>query len=100
MSAALAIAATAFAQPPDPPTHPGDRHELADRYRETAGRILGAALTDVDGWTKLEHLALRTASDTLNRVDPDHFRRAVGRLALRGFVRADMPDRLSHGGGA
>ena len=57
-TAALLSACAAHAQPPERPTHPGDRHELADRYRETAGQILGAALTDVDGWAKLEHLAL------------------------------------------
>jgi Peptidase family M28/WD40-like Beta Propeller Repeat len=30
---------------------------LADAYRTDAGRILGAALTDVEGWDKLTHLA-------------------------------------------
>lgn len=55
----LFVAPAAFSQPPEAPTHPGDRHELADRYREVAGQILGAALTDVEGWAKLEHLALR-----------------------------------------
>ena len=29
---------------------------LADDYREAAGRILGAALVDEEGWSKLEHL--------------------------------------------
>lgn len=29
---------------------------LADSYREPAGRILGAALVDQEGWNKLEHL--------------------------------------------
>ena len=29
---------------------------LTDSYREAAGRILGAAMTDVEGWEKLEHL--------------------------------------------
>ena len=29
---------------------------LAERYREPAERILGAALVDTDGWDKLEHL--------------------------------------------
>ncbi len=29
---------------------------LADRYREPAGRIIGAALTDDGGWEKLAHL--------------------------------------------
>lgn len=29
---------------------------LTDAYREPAGQILGAALTDVEGWEKLEHL--------------------------------------------
>lgn len=32
------------------------QESLTDQYRETAGRILGAALTDVEGWEKLEYL--------------------------------------------
>ena len=32
------------------------QENLTDHYREPAGRILGAALTDVEGWEKLEHL--------------------------------------------
>jgi len=31
----------------------------ADRYRETAGRILGRALVDEGAWAKLEHLTTR-----------------------------------------
>jgi len=30
--------------------------ELADRYRDDAGRLIGAALTDEDGWEKLTYL--------------------------------------------
>ena len=59
LAACLAAAPADAAQPPETPVPAGDRWELADRYRETAGRILGAALTDRDGWAKLEHLALR-----------------------------------------
>jgi hypothetical protein len=32
---------------------------ISDRYRDTAGRILGAVLVDHDGWKKLEHLTTR-----------------------------------------
>ena len=32
---------------------------LTERYREPAGRILGAALVDDEGWRKLEHLTTR-----------------------------------------
>ena len=32
------------------------QESLTDRYREPAGRILGVALTDAEGWEKLEHL--------------------------------------------
>ena len=39
-----------------------------------------------------------TESDTLDKVDPDYFRRAVGMLAVLGFILAHMPDRLPHGG--
>jgi len=41
----LLIASQAFAQ-----------DDLTDAYREPAGRIIGASLTDVEGWEKLEHL--------------------------------------------
>jgi hypothetical protein len=106
--AALALAATAFAQPPDAPTHPGDRHELADGYRETAGRILGAALTDVDGWAKLEHLALRIghrlsgsagleraiqwAADTMREEELDkvHLQEVMVPHWVRGRARATL----------
>jgi hypothetical protein len=32
---------------------------VTERYRDVAGRILGAALVDSDGWSKLEHLTTR-----------------------------------------
>jgi hypothetical protein len=32
------------------------QESLTDTYRDAAGRILGAAMTDVEGWEKLEHL--------------------------------------------
>ncbi len=35
-----------------------------------------------------------TRADTLDKVEPDHFRRAVGMLAVVGFVLADMPETL------
>ncbi len=35
-----------------------------------------------------------TDADTLDKVDPQHFRRAVGMLAVMGYVLADMPERL------
>ena len=47
----IALAAqTAAAQPPQ------SGPDLTERYREAAGRIIGAALTDEDGWAKLTHL--------------------------------------------
>ena len=33
--------------------------DLAAAYRDTAGKILGAALTDLEGWEKLEYLTTR-----------------------------------------
>ncbi len=36
--------------------HAQETPNLAEAYREPAGRILGAALTDVEGWEKLSHL--------------------------------------------
>ena len=44
---AFGLAAPAVAQAGD---------SLTDAYREEAGRILGAALVDEEGWRKLEHL--------------------------------------------
>lgn len=32
------------------------QENLTETYRDTAGRILGAAMTDAEGWEKLEHL--------------------------------------------
>lgn len=34
----------------------GQSASLTDRYRDVAGRLIGAALVDEDGWEKLEHL--------------------------------------------
>jgi hypothetical protein len=44
------IATSASAEPDE---------SLAARYRETAARLIGAALTDDEGWEKLSHLTLR-----------------------------------------
>ncbi len=35
-----------------------------------------------------------TKADTLDKVDPDNFRRAMGLLAVMGFVLAEMPETL------
>lgn len=35
-----------------------------------------------------------TEADTLDKIDPQNFRRAVGMLAVMGYVLADMPERL------
>lgn len=108
LTVAVTLAPAALAQPPDRPTHPGDRHELADQYRETAGRILGAALTDVDGWEKLEHLALRIghrlsgsegleraiqwAADTMREEELDrvHLQEVMVPHWVRGRARATL----------
>lgn len=45
---AIATPSSAFAQ-----------ENLTERYRDTAGRILGAALTDTEGWDKLTYLTTR-----------------------------------------
>jgi len=38
-------------------------------------------------------------ADTLDKVDPEDFRKNVAALAVMGYVLADMPARLSAGGG-
>ena len=35
-----------------------------------------------------------TEADTLDKVDPQHFRRAIALLGVMGYVLADMPERL------
>ena len=35
-----------------------------------------------------------TEADTLDKLDPVHFRRAIAMLGVMGFVLADMPERL------
>jgi hypothetical protein len=35
-----------------------------------------------------------TEADTLDKVEPDNFRRAMALLAVMGFVLADMPGTL------
>jgi len=36
-----------------------------------------------------------TRADTLDKIDPQNFRRAVAMFAIMGYVLADMPDRLT-----
>jgi hypothetical protein len=50
----LALSARALAAPPG-----GAEPSLTETYREPAGRILGAALVDDEGWQKLTHLTTR-----------------------------------------
>ena len=38
-----------------------------------------------------------THADTLDKVDPEDFRKAVAMLGVMGFVLADAPDRLTPG---
>lgn len=44
------------ALPGPPAAFAQETSSLTDRYRETAGRLIGAALTDEEGWEKLEYL--------------------------------------------
>jgi len=50
----LALAVTLSVAVVSPPARAAD--DLAEAYREPAGRILGAALTDEEGWRKAAHL--------------------------------------------
>jgi len=40
-----------------------------------------------------------TEADTLDKVDPDDFRKNVAALAVMGYALADMPERLVAAGG-
>lgn len=40
-----------------------------------------------------------TETDTLDKVDPDDFRKSVAALAVMSYILADMPDKLAGGGG-
>jgi Zn-dependent M28 family amino/carboxypeptidase len=46
----------AAAQVPDPAEPHHTESALTSTYREAAGRLIGAALVDQEGWEKLEHL--------------------------------------------
>jgi hypothetical protein len=56
---ALSLATLTFLAALSTTGRAGAQETLTERYREPAGRILGAALVDADGWRKLEHLTTR-----------------------------------------
>jgi carboxypeptidase Q len=39
-----------------------------------------------------------TETDTLDKVDPNDFRKSVAALAVMSYILADMPDKLAGGG--
>jgi len=70
---------------------------LTERYRETAGRILGAALVDDEGWKKLEHLTTRighrlSGSTGLERA----IEWAVGAMRAEGLEARTQPALVPH----
>ena len=70
---------------------------LTERYRETAGRILGAALVDDDGWKKLEYLTTRignrlSGSTGLERA----IEWAVGAMHTEGLEVRTQPAMVPH----
>ena len=70
---------------------------LTDRYREEAGRILGAALVDVRGWEKLTHLTTvignrLSGSQGLERA----IDWALAGMAAEGLVHRRQPVDVPH----
>lgn len=60
LGAAAGVALSVVAAALPPPVRAQDRpaEDLAERYRDVAGRLIGAALVDEEGWRKVEHLTL------------------------------------------
>jgi len=70
---------------------------LTDAYREPAGQILGAALTDVEGWAKLEYLTTEighrlSGSAGLERA----IEWAAGRMEEEGLAVRLLPVMVPH----
>ncbi len=70
---------------------------LTDRYRDDAGRILGAALVDTHGWEKLEHLTtvighrLSGSKGLENAIDW-----ALGEMKAEGLTCYRQPTMVPH----
>ncbi|MDX1392774.1 MAG: M20/M25/M40 family metallo-hydrolase [Gemmatimonadota bacterium] len=58
-SVAAAGGSSSAAQMPAGQTTPPGAGPITEAYREPAGRMIGAALTDEEGWEKLTHLTTR-----------------------------------------
>jgi peptidase M28-like protein len=75
----------------------GAQDTLTERYREPAGRILGAALVDDDGWRKLEHLTTRighrlSGSEAHGRA----IEWAAGAMRAEGLTVRLQPTKVPH----
>jgi carboxypeptidase Q len=66
------------------------------------GPLMRAGVPGLDLRTVGEHYFdwHHTAADTLDKVEPQNFRRAIAMLGVMGFVLADMPERLVPRAGA
>ena len=73
------------------------QQDLTDAYREPAGRILGAAMVDEEGWEKLEYLAIEighrlSGSTGLERA----IDWAAGRMQEEGLLVRKLPLAVPH----
>lgn len=98
----LSLPLAAFAQsaaapaPPAPPAEPADSG-LAEKYRAPAGALLGAALTDTEGWDKLAYLTTvighrLSGSKQLEQA----IEWAAGRMREEGLAVTVQPVKVPH----
>ncbi len=78
-------------------TLPATAEDLTESYRETAGKILGAAMTDVEGWEKLTYLTTAIGhrlSGSPQLEEAIHW--AHGRMSEEGLTARLQPVMVPH----
>ncbi len=75
----------------------GSEFDPADEYRETAGRLIGAALLDEEGWRKLEYLCDRIGHRLSgSRALEQAIDWAEARMRQEGFQVRRLPVQVPH----
>ena len=80
------------------PTWGFAQESLTDSYREAAGRILGAAMTDAEGWEKLEHLTTEIGNRLSGSTQLEHaIEWASERMEREGLHVRKLPVKVPTG---
>lgn len=75
----------------------GAEDQLTEKYREAAGRIIGAAMTDVEGWEKLEHLTTEVGARLSGSTQLETaITWAADRMEEEGLVVRKLPVKVPH----